>query len=410
VFDFEFQPNAPRGNLNIVAANALIRNAFTTNTATVTDTGAYNLFANNADFDLTMSNYKSANVTRNVNGAGATSQRYFSLIPSGIGSDFGSSMLMRNDVGRTAGMIITIFGLEKTREFYEADAGNVGTISFTNDGKVWIANSGDRFVLTCRRHYGITAWGDVILDGTGTLNFTIEFRAAEGTNAHSGSWLALTTANLTSATSGFTDMKNNGVTIQYRITHNASNLTDNLNVIELRCTTDDTFTVPYTVEGVVSSSGYSLHKRLDMTDCRVDGTLTFTTAGSYTLTNCMIGTVVNTSGGNVTITPAGSTTIATNSGPNITINATPISLSFTGLQAGSEVRAYTGTDPATAVEIGGVESSGTSFSFNHTSGSVAGYFRIISLGYLDISVPLTYLSENQSIPIQQQVDRQYSNP
>jgi hypothetical protein len=139
----------------------------------------------------------------------------------------------------------------------------------------------------------------------------------------------------------------------------------------------------------------------------------FTTAGTYDLRGATISgtlTVTNTSGGNVTVQLQPSVTVV-NSGPNITVDQTAsYTLEFTGLQAGSEVRAYTGTDPATSVEIGGVESSGTSFSFSHTSGGVAGYFVVLSLGYIDINVPITYATANQSIPIQQQIDRQYSNP
>jgi hypothetical protein len=83
---------------------------------------------------------------------------------------------------------------------------------------------------------------------------------------------------------------------------------------------------------------------------------------------------------------------------------------MTDLKAGSEVRAYVGTDPLTCTEIAGIESSGTSFTFDHNVGGQAGYIRIISLGYIDIYLPITYQSANQSIPIQQQLDRQYSNP
>jgi hypothetical protein len=83
---------------------------------------------------------------------------------------------------------------------------------------------------------------------------------------------------------------------------------------------------------------------------------------------------------------------------------------MTDLKAGSEVRAYVGTDPLTCTEIAGIESCGTSFTFDHNVGGQAGYIRIISLGYIDIYLPITYQSANQSIPIQQRIDRQYNNP
>lgn len=88
-----------------------------------------------------------------------------------------------------------------------------------------------------------------------------------------------------------------------------------------------------------------------------------------------------------------------------------VSLSFTGLQPGSEVRCYTGTDPSTAVEIGGVEStSGSTFSFTHSSGGVAGYIMVFALGYQPLYIPYTYKSTDDSILIQQVIDRNYSNP
>jgi hypothetical protein len=88
-----------------------------------------------------------------------------------------------------------------------------------------------------------------------------------------------------------------------------------------------------------------------------------------------------------------------------------IQLTLTGLVAGSEVRAYQGTDPATAIEIGGVESSGTSFTVEYTTAAgEAGYIVVFGLGYQPIRIPITYPSTNSSIPIQQVIDRVYENP
>lgn len=87
-----------------------------------------------------------------------------------------------------------------------------------------------------------------------------------------------------------------------------------------------------------------------------------------------------------------------------------IQLVLTGLVAGSEVRAYQGTDPATAVELGGVESSGTSFVLDYTTAAGnAGYIVVFALGYQAITIPLTYPSSDSSIPIQQVIDRVYAN-
>jgi hypothetical protein len=86
-------------------------------------------------------------------------------------------------------------------------------------------------------------------------------------------------------------------------------------------------------------------------------------------------------------------------------------LGFTNLVAGSEVRVYQGTNPATAVEIGGVEStSGSTFSFSHSSGGQAGVIAIFAMGYQPIYLPYTFKSTDDSILIQQVVDRNYVNP
>lgn len=92
----------------------------------------------------------------------------------------------------------------------------------------------------------------------------------------------------------------------------------------------------------------------------------------------------------------------------------PLSVStmtLTGLVAGSEIRCYTGTDPATAVEIGGTESSGTSFSFTHSAGGTAGFIRIFALGYQPVNYdPYTFSSTDTTLLVQQTIDRNYVNP
>lgn len=88
-----------------------------------------------------------------------------------------------------------------------------------------------------------------------------------------------------------------------------------------------------------------------------------------------------------------------------------VSLGFTNLVPGSEVRVYQGTDPATSVEIGGTESvGGTTFSFTHSAGGQAGTIAIFALGYQPIYLPYTFKTTDDSILIQQVVDRNYVNP
>lgn len=84
-------------------------------------------------------------------------------------------------------------------------------------------------------------------------------------------------------------------------------------------------------------------------------------------------------------------------------------ISFTGLKSGSEIRAYLGTDPATAVVVDGIESSGTTYSFNHSI-TGTGYIRIFSLGYQPLELPITYSGSDESFLIQQVIDRVYTNP
>lgn len=117
--------------------------------------------------------------------------------------------------------------------------------------------------------------------------------------------------------------------------------------------------------------------------------------------------------GTCTINPSGGSNVnqanvTATGGGTIVVNTPQVNLTLTGLKSDSEVRAYTGTDPATATEIGGVESSGTSFTFGHTSGGVAGYVQIFHVEYQPVFISLTYSSLDQTIPIQQITDRQYA--
>lgn len=91
------------------------------------------------------------------------------------------------------------------------------------------------------------------------------------------------------------------------------------------------------------------------------------------------------------------------------LDTVPVTL--TNLVPGSEVRAYVGEDPATAVEIAGVESSGTSFSFNHSSAGQVGYIKVFALDYQPVVFnPYTYSINPTELLIQQVFDRNYANP
>jgi hypothetical protein len=86
-----------------------------------------------------------------------------------------------------------------------------------------------------------------------------------------------------------------------------------------------------------------------------------------------------------------------------------IPLTLTGLVAGSEVRVYLGTDPATVTDVGGTEASGTNFETTHTSAGQQGLVVVFATGYQTIRLPITFSTEAVSIPIQQTIDRVFEN-
>lgn len=87
---------------------------------------------------------------------------------------------------------------------------------------------------------------------------------------------------------------------------------------------------------------------------------------------------------------------------------TIVSFVLTDLQPNTEVRLLKASDLS---EIAGVENSGTSFSYQYTySSDIAAIAIIHNLQYQPIRLEITLGAQNQSLPIQQQVDRWYENP
>jgi len=87
-----------------------------------------------------------------------------------------------------------------------------------------------------------------------------------------------------------------------------------------------------------------------------------------------------------------------------------VTFTLTGLQSLSEVRIFDDSvDPS--VELAGVENSGTSFAYNYIySSDISIYVVIFHLDWKDIRlVGQTLSSADQTIPIQQQVDRVYNS-
>lgn len=97
----------------------------------------------------------------------------------------------------------------------------------------------------------------------------------------------------------------------------------------------------------------------------------------------------------------------------LSLSNVPLATKFElkGLIVNSEVRAYLGTNPATAVEIGGIETSNTSFQFTHYQAGKLGFFVVFIEGYQSIRFDnFTYGINGDSLIIQQIIDRQYINP
>lgn len=121
--------------------------------------------------------------------------------------------------------------------------------------------------------------------------------------------------------------------------------------------------------------------------------------------------VYNNSGGAVIIQSSGGSAPSVRNGTGSTTDVqTSADVVLTGLKTGTEVRAYVGTNPDTATEIGGVESSGTSFTFTQSVSGQAGYIQIFHVDYQPVWLNITYGSTYREIPIQQVADRQYLNP
>jgi hypothetical protein len=119
---------------------------------------------------------------------------------------------------------------------------------------------------------------------------------------------------------------------------------------------------------------------------------------------------INIGSGNFTVNVSGgdTPTIRT-AGATVTVEASA-QVTLEGLKVNSEVRFYSGTDPDTSVEVAGVENSGSSFSFSQSVAGQVGYYVIFAIGYRDIYVPYTYKSVDDTLAIQQVIDRVYNNP
>ena len=119
---------------------------------------------------------------------------------------------------------------------------------------------------------------------------------------------------------------------------------------------------------------------------------------------------VNIASGNFTVNVSGgdTPTIRT-AGAVVTVEASAL-VTVVGLKTNSEVRFYLGTDPSTSTEVAGVENSTTSFSFSQSVAGQTGYYVVFAIGYRDIYTPYTYKSIDDTVSIQQVIDRVFVNP
>lgn len=113
-------------------------------------------------------------------------------------------------------------------------------------------------------------------------------------------------------------------------------------------------------------------------------------------------TWINNNGSNASIvsTPYGGTVNIIN----------PAAVTLTGLQPGSNIRAYVGTNQLTSTLIASQDNNITgSFSFTQQQSGNDGYIMVTNLFYENLRIDITYPAQDQTIPVQQFLDRQFSN-
>jgi len=159
--------------------------------------------------------------------------------------------------------------------------------------------------------------------------------------------------------------------------------------------------------GINITGNVELSSIIDLTSHNINGVLTFTTAGTYSITDSTIEEVVNTSGGNVTIQSVNS--FFNTLGANITvINTKQFTFTVIG-QTGYEWRLYE-KDPTTGiigtVELAGEESATSStqnYNYNFITNQEVG-LQIIKQGYEEFLGYFTLGSSNQNINITISID------
>lgn len=155
----------------------------------------------------------------------------------------------------------------------------------------------------------------------------------------------------------------------------------------------------------------NLNSLNDLSSLTINGTLTFSVAGTYDLTDCNVTSVANTSAGNVIINTLGTTSIINNLGVNITIVEAQKTFSFTVSPLptpGYEWRLYTVTSEGSlvgAVEIAGNENeTEATNTYLHSFSNQPVGLQIMSTEHVEITTYVTLTSTDSSVTINLKLD------
>jgi hypothetical protein len=151
----------------------------------------------------------------------------------------------------------------------------------------------------------------------------------------------------------------------------------------------------------------------------VTGSFTFSgnTFTDYTANNTSGSALFNNSGGPVTMSIAGGGDTPTyrNSTGSSTLILNNISVTITGLKDNTEIRVFDNSTSNPQVELAGVEnatdgtSNNRSFTFSLTAGTIVDIV-VINLTYENERIEAyTIPTSDTTLPIQQRIDRNYSN-
>lgn len=254
---------------------------------------------------------------------------------------------------------------------------------------------------------GVTIKGEGDAAATGTLSHAVWTLSASAIH---------TTCSLYAST--FSEMKNasfaNSTQVRYCSFVNFGDITTNGATID-NCTFQKVKTTapvtgvfalivnsPTEMSGITNSNFINCNKaiKLGFTGTYTFSGLTFS-GNAYDVENASIGLVtINVVGG-------GTTPTTTSSNGGTTVVNSNVQITLTGLKNPSEVRVYSA---GTQTEIAGQENvTGGTFAFSVGSG-VQVDISILALGYQNQRILAYSTTTDTSLPVSQQLDRQYLNP